>query len=202
VALVVLLVFVIFFFAMRSPIFLADKPQGNHFPMHRTGSGRGLKRSTGGGAGSGRSARPILVLLVKFIRNVADIRGDGEVMASMIAHASNHDDAGGQGLALRALRFPSLYAAIIVAGTLDVWLTGVLLALGGQEANPLANAALQAHGFGGMVLFKYLAVGLVILACEFVASRDRRTARNLALVLIAIHAAPLPWSAALLAFGV
>jgi hypothetical protein len=100
------------------------------------------------------------------------------------------------------LRFPSLYAAIIVAGTLDVWLTGVLLALGGQEANPLANAALQAHGFGGMVLFKYLAVGLVILACEFVASRDRRTARNLALVLIAIHAAPLPWSAALLAFGV
>ncbi|MEM8883312.1 MAG: DUF5658 family protein [Planctomycetota bacterium] len=98
----------------------------------------------------------------------------------------------------RILRFPSLYGAIIAAGSLDVWLTGILLEFGAREANPLANAVLHAHGFFGMVLFKYLIVGLVILACEFVADRDRRKARILAIALIAIHAAPLPWSTGLL----
>lgn len=100
--------------------------------------------------------------------------------------------------AARNLRFPSLYGAIILAGSLDIWLTGLLLALGAAEANPLANAVLHAHGFTGMVVFKYLAVGAVILACEFVASRNRRVAQGLAATLVALHAAPLPWSAGLL----
>lgn len=113
----------------------------------------------------------------------------------------SHDNAG-QASASRVLSFPWLYLAIIAAGTLDVWLTGILLALGGQEANPLAEAVLQTHGFGGMVLFKYLVIGLVILSCEFVADRDRRKARALAITLIAIKAAPVPWSVGLLMFAV
>jgi hypothetical protein len=107
-----------------------------------------------------------------------------------------------QALGSRTLRFPSLYAAIIVASSLDILLTAILLALGGQEANPLANAILQAHGFPGMVVFKYLVVGLVILACEFVADRDLRTARGLAVTLIAIKASPVVWSSGLLLFVV
>ena len=100
---------------------------------------------------------------------------------------------------LRELRFPFLYGGIVVAGSFDIWLTGLLLSLGGREANPVAGAVLETHGFTGMVIFKYLVVATVILACEFVASRDRRKARFLAITLVALHAAPLPWSASLLA---
>ena len=101
----------------------------------------------------------------------------------------------------RPLRFPWLYSAIIVAGSLDVLLTGILLSLGGREGNPLADAVLQTHGFGGMVVFKYLIVGLVILACDFVAEREQRKARRLAIALVVIHALPLPWSTALILFA-
>ncbi len=121
---------------------------------------------------------------------------------SAYSTASNANASPRKARVLHGLRFPSLYAAIIAAGSLDVWLTGILLAFGGQEANPLADAVLQAFGFTGMVIFKYLVVGLVILACEFVADHDERKARNLTIALIAIHAAPLPWSAGLLAFAV
>ncbi|MEM6671926.1 MAG: DUF5658 family protein [Planctomycetota bacterium] len=101
--------------------------------------------------------------------------------------------------ALRDLRFPLLYGAIIIAGSLDIWLTGILLELGAIEANPVADAVLATHGFTGMVVFKYLIVGSVILSCEFVAARNRKAARMLAVALVALHAAPLPWSAGLLA---
>jgi hypothetical protein len=91
---------------------------------------------------------------------------------------------------------------VIGAGTLDVWLTGILLAPGGQEANPLAPAVLQTPGFAGMVFFKYLVVGLVILGCEFVADHNLRKARKVAITLVVIHALPLPWSMRLLIFAV
>jgi hypothetical protein len=123
-------------------------------------------------------------------------------MTPTTAQPSSHDDVGTRASALRALRFPSLYAAIVAAGSLDVWLTGILLALGGQEANPFANAVLQTHGFAGMVFFKYLVVGLVILGCEFVADHNLRKARKLAITLVVIHALPLPWSTGLLIFAV
>ena len=123
-------------------------------------------------------------------------------MSTSNVQPASQDDTGQQPSALRPLRFPSLYAAIVVAGSLDVWLTGILLALGGKEANPLADAVLQTHGFAGMVVFKYLVVGLVILGCEFVADHDRRKARKLAITLVVIHALPLPWSTYLLLFAV
>ncbi|MEM9882013.1 MAG: DUF5658 family protein [Planctomycetota bacterium] len=98
----------------------------------------------------------------------------------------------------RSLKFPWLYTAIIAAGTLDVLLTGILLALGGREINPLAAAILEHYGFAGMVVFKYLIVGLVILMCDFVADRDWRKARVLAIALIGIKASPVIWSSGLL----
>jgi hypothetical protein len=102
----------------------------------------------------------------------------------------------------RSLRFPALYGAIIIASSLDVLLTGILLALGGEEANPLADAILRAHGFSGMVVFKYLVVGWVILSCEFVADRNHRKGQTLAVALVTIKASPVVWSGGLLAFAV
>lgn len=120
----------------------------------------------------------------------------------MTTHPSTHDEVVRQVSYLRNLRFPKLYALIVLAGTLDVWLTGILLAFGAQEANPLADAVLQSYGFPGMVIFKYLVVGLVLLGCEFVADHNLRKAKILAIILVVIHASPLPWSTGLLLFAV
>ena len=48
---------------------------------------------------------------------------------------------------------------------------------------------------------KYLIVLLVILATEFVATRNRAKARALAMTLVVVHASPVIWSMGLLAFA-
>ncbi|MEM1210687.1 MAG: DUF5658 family protein [Planctomycetota bacterium] len=90
------------------------------------------------------------------------------------------------------------YVWVIVGATLDVLLTGVVLAVGGREVNPIAHAVLAAHGFTGMVIFKYVAVFCVLLGCEFVTRYNPRTGRRLCAALIAIHFAPVVWSTGLL----
>ncbi|MEM9282977.1 MAG: DUF5658 family protein, partial [Verrucomicrobiota bacterium] len=101
-------------------------------------------------------------------------------------------------LSITRPRISFLYGGILLAGSIDLLLTTIILGLGGQEVNPLANSVLQAHGLVGLVVFKNFMMGLVILGCDLVASHDRRVARKLAVALIAIHAAPLPWSTGLL----
>ncbi|MEM8885632.1 MAG: DUF5658 family protein [Planctomycetota bacterium] len=119
-------------------------------------------------------------------------------MAPMFVRPMDRETSRAPASSSRILCFPWLYFGIIVASSLDVWLTGILLSFGAQEVNPLAHAVLQAYGFTGMVIFKYLLTGVVILSCEFVSEHDRRKARMLAVTLVVIHALPLPWSTALL----
>jgi len=102
-------------------------------------------------------------------------------------------------IASTPLALPSRYAWIILGGTLDILLTTVILALGGQEANPLANAILLSYGMFGMIVYKYILVGAVILGCEYIARKQINTAKRLAAILIAIHFAPVVWSTSLLA---
>ncbi|MEM6552372.1 MAG: DUF5658 family protein [Planctomycetota bacterium] len=90
------------------------------------------------------------------------------------------------------------YIWVIVGATLDVLLTGIILAMGGREINPVANAVLKAHGFTGMVVFKYIAVFVVLVGCEFVTRHNARSGRRLCALLVAIHFAPVVWSTGLL----
>ncbi len=96
------------------------------------------------------------------------------------------------------LRLPSYYGWIILAGTLDILLTTVVLSLGGSEANPIASAIIYTCGLSGMVAYKYFIVGLVILGCEIVARTRMSAARRLAQILIVIHFTPVIWSSGLL----
>ena len=96
------------------------------------------------------------------------------------------------------IRMPTSCWWIIIAGTLDILLTTVMLSLGGSEANPIAAAVIESYGLIGMVVYKYFVVGLVIFGCEYVYRYQVNTARRLAGILIAIHFAPVLWSSGLL----
>ena len=98
-----------------------------------------------------------------------------------------------------SLAMPVCYLLIIGGGSLDLLLTDVILSLGGREANPLANVALQRFGMTGMAAYKCLVTALIILGCEYTARRRLRTGRRLAHALIAINFAPVVWSTSLLA---
>ncbi|MEM9347609.1 MAG: DUF5658 family protein [Planctomycetota bacterium] len=92
----------------------------------------------------------------------------------------------------------SAYIWIIIGASLDILFTGIILAKGGQEANPIANAVLITFGFTGMVAFKYMTVLLILVGCEFVSRHSARKGRRLAITLIVIHFAPVFWSTYLL----
>jgi hypothetical protein len=96
------------------------------------------------------------------------------------------------------LHLPNCYIWLITVGTLDIFFTTIILSLGGSEANPIAAAVITAHGLPGMVLFKYVSIGLIVLGCEYIARTRVHTARHLALLVVAISAAPVIWSSGLL----
>ena len=103
-----------------------------------------------------------------------------------------------RGKAQTQLRLPNCYVWLIAVGTLDILFTTIILSLGGSEANPIAAAVITAYGLPGMVVFKYFAMALLIFGCEYVACTRIHTARRLALLVVAISAAPVVWSSGLL----
>lgn len=91
------------------------------------------------------------------------------------------------------LRLPYCHAWIIAVGTLDILVTTIILSLGGAEANPIAAAILAVYGISGMVVYKYVCILLLIIGCEVVARSRIDTAQRLAMLVVAISAAPVVW---------
>ena len=65
----------------------------------------------------------------------------------------------------------------ILANTLDIFMTYVLLRNGAMEANPLANYVLQNWGFNGMIFFKLGIVAFVCVIAQLIALKKIQTAR-------------------------
>lgn len=88
--------------------------------------------------------------------------------------------------------YPTRYAWYIIASSLDIMLTDVVLRyFGAVEANTVANRALELFGLWGLVGLKFATVVLVICVCEFVGRRRPKTGRRLAEWAIAISAIPV-----------
>ena len=83
---------------------------------------------------------------------------------------------------------------LIFVSALDVILTRVILFFGGTEVNPVADFILANWGRLGMSIFKFIIVGFVITACEFIARRNIKTSRRLAYASIIISMVPVVWS--------
>jgi hypothetical protein len=94
--------------------------------------------------------------------------------------------------ALRAAgAFPSHYRWFVGLAAADVVLTALILAMGGTEANVVAQAILASVGILGMVLLKGASVGVVLGVCEFVSRRSRPTGRRLAEAAVALSTVPV-----------
>lgn len=88
--------------------------------------------------------------------------------------------------------YPNHYAWYVLAGTLDVLVTFVIVSyLGGGEANALARRILERHGWMGMVALKYSTVLVVLLVCEFVGRRHANVGRRLAVTAVILSALPV-----------
>ena len=90
-----------------------------------------------------------------------------------------------------ALHLPVAYAGYVAVSALDAICTGLILLLGGMEANPIAAAVLTHHGFRGMMLFKFALVTFVIVLCEQIVRHRPKAARSVMQLAVAATAVPV-----------
>src|SRR5262245_59984418 len=79
----------------------------------------------------------------------------------------------------RQVLFPDGYVWFVFMSALDIMLTWVVLHVGGEEANSLADRVINQFGLVGLVRYKFLLVMVVIMVCETVGRKNRETARKL-----------------------
>ena len=87
--------------------------------------------------------------------------------------------------------FQDHYVWFVLLASLDIMLTWVVLTLGGQEVNVLADSILQHRGLPGLIVYKFALVVFVVVMCEQVGRKRRKTGRSLAEWSIAISTIPL-----------
>jgi hypothetical protein len=89
------------------------------------------------------------------------------------------------------VQLPEWHAWYVLVAALDVVVTACVLALGGVEANPLADWILTHAGIPGLVVLKFASVALVVSVCEFIAVRKLGVARSLAMASVCITCVPV-----------
>ncbi len=98
----------------------------------------------------------------------------------------------------RGVRFPDLYCWYILASTLDIIVTFVIVEVyKGGEANQIAAAIFHRFGWPGMIALKYASVLVVIGVCEVVARKNERLARGVAKLAVIVGAFPVLYGAVL-----
>ena len=91
----------------------------------------------------------------------------------------------------RHVRYPNHYTWLVLVATLDIFMTFVILTLGGWEANAIAASIMAKFGLAGMVVFKMVMTSVAIVIAEEVGRRDERKGRKFAEYAIVISAFPV-----------
>lgn len=91
----------------------------------------------------------------------------------------------------RSMLYPEVYVWYVFLASLDIMLTWLILRMGGREENALAKWIISHGGLVGAVLFKFGAVVLVVLICEYIGRRRAKTGRRVAEWAIALTAIPV-----------
>lgn len=90
--------------------------------------------------------------------------------------------------------FPSAYTWLVLAASLDVIMTHLMLSLGAIEVNIIADRALQAGGLWGLIALKFTIIAGVLWICEYVGRRRLSTARSLVGAGVALNFLPVIFS--------
>jgi hypothetical protein len=112
----------------------------------------------------------------------------------MYAAAQQFDDQ-----RLRGVLFPVGYTWLVLAGSLDIIMTHLMLSLGAIEVNIIADRALGAAGLWGLIALKFTVIAGVLWICEYVGRRRLSTARWLVGAGVGLNILPVVFSFAQLA---
>lgn len=95
--------------------------------------------------------------------------------------------------------FPNAYAWLVLAGSLDVIMTYLMLNVGAIEVNAVANHAQRVAGLWGLIGLKFSMIAGVLWICEYVGRHRLSTARSLVGAGVALNFLPVVASLAQLA---
>ena len=96
------------------------------------------------------------------------------------------------------VKFPDLYCWYVLASTLDILFTYIIIEVyKGYEANQIAAGIFAKHGWPGMIALKYATVLIVLTICEVVALKSEKLANALAIFAICVGAFPVLWASVL-----
>lgn len=102
------------------------------------------------------------------------------------------DRGAAMAFASRPVRYPDHHVWYVLAASLDLMVTNVLINHRGfYEANAIAARIIDLGGFWGLIAFKFATVALVVMICEFIGGKRPETGRQLAQAAIAISALPV-----------
>ena len=89
------------------------------------------------------------------------------------------------------VRYGGFYPWYILLASLDIILTWVVLSMGGQEVNGVAQWALGLGGLSGMIALKFATVTVVVVICETIGLRNERAGRRMAQWSVALSTVPI-----------
>lgn len=95
--------------------------------------------------------------------------------------------------------FPIAYTWLVLAASLDIIMTYLMLNLGAIEVNIVADHAIRAAGLWGLIALKFTVIAGVLWICEYVGRRRRSAARSLVSAGVALNFLPVVFSFAQLA---
>ena len=116
----------------------------------------------------------------------------------------NMTDTPGEGagevpwLSIPPVQFPLGYLIFLCISSMDLILTWSILRLGGNEVNPVARAVIDQWGLGGAIGFKFSLMLFIVIVCEVLGRRHRRSGRRLVLLANLVSSVPVIWSMVLL----
>lgn len=96
----------------------------------------------------------------------------------------------------QSVLFPTAYSWLVLAGSLDIIMTYLMLSLGAIEVNGVANHALRVGGLWGLIALKFSVIAGVLWICEYVGRRRPTTARSLVNAGVALNFLPVVFSLA------
>lgn len=94
-------------------------------------------------------------------------------------------------LSLPDLRYSRAHMLLVFLSGLDIILTWTILAMEGQELNPLAAAVIDHIGLPGMVAFKFCLVAFVMIMSEVIGRKRPKVGRKVGTWAIGLSAIPV-----------
>jgi hypothetical protein len=91
----------------------------------------------------------------------------------------------------RPARYESYYTWLVFVASLDVFMSLIIFASGGWEANAVAAPIVHRFGIPGMAFYKFSIVAFIILLCEYIGDRNDKAGRFLVRSAIALTWLPV-----------